>query len=124
MDNQIPMTIAGREYRREVAEVTSSWLGWEDHGIFSVCITFDYGGATQGFGHMKAGLPLIKVILRALGCEKWEDIGGQKVWVVREPGHNGSIRGICPLFGSENGFVLGKDGKFIDMEGKVVREEA
>lgn len=71
------------------ARIESTMLGFEDHGILTLCLTLDYGGSGQGFGLVMLGgvqpdeVPyashLIHRILRVVGAEKWEDLKGKHI---------------------------------------------
>lgn len=76
------------------ARIESTFLGVEDHGIFTFNLMLDYGGSGQGFGSYGLdaweelagrrvgtayGLEMIKAVLQVVGVEKWEDLEGQLV---------------------------------------------
>jgi len=93
---------------KELGIVKSTHLGWEDHGIFSFMIDFDFGGTGQGFGNYSLdtfdkiqdkrvgtafGLAIIMKILEVAKVNKWEDLVGRELYVIRdEP--MGFIRGL------------------------------
>lgn len=61
----------------ENARITSTHLGFEDHGIFSLNVQFAGPGWGQGTGHFFADngtSDLVKGIIRAVGVERWEDL--------------------------------------------------
>jgi hypothetical protein len=80
------------------AKITSTMLGYEDHGCLTFWLMLDYGGAGQGFGgwvlddrpierfgrerspSVGAGA-IIAGLLGALELRKWEDLPGQIVRV-------------------------------------------
>jgi hypothetical protein len=79
-----------REIRNARIEYTH--LGWEDHGIFTICLGLDYGGSEQGFGHLMAstydktadrqvgtvyGMELIMRICNVIGVQTWEELQGK-----------------------------------------------
>lgn len=81
-----------REIRN--ARISSTHLGLEGHGIFSVMIDLDYDGGGQGFGGYALdrwvpdlkrrrgtawGMEFIARVLRVVGVEKWEDLKGKYV---------------------------------------------
>lgn len=101
-------------YQHTIAKIERTHLGYEDHGIFSLTVHFSYGSSAQGFGaiglgHSDASIagPLIEAVLKAAGVDCWERLVGRTVYVVREEGWNGLVRGMAPLptEGGE-GFVL------------------
>ena len=88
-----------REREIKNAKISSTMLGWEDHGIFTFSIGMDYGGSGQGFGQFTldepikkngefmgrvgtaAGMDAIMKVLKVVGVEKWEALKGQVVRV-------------------------------------------
>lgn len=102
------------EYQREIAKIKSTFLGVEDHGMFSVNVgfTYDNGGSYQGTGHYALdrydetldrrvgsaeGMEFIIRLLNACGVSEWARLPGRTVFVLKDPGFNGLIRGIEPL---------------------------
>ena len=74
------------------ARIQYTHLGWEDHGLFTLCIGLDYGSGAQGFGHLilsnydKAtdrqvgtayGMDLIMRICAVVGVNTWEELKGK-----------------------------------------------
>lgn len=74
--------------------IENTYLGTEDHGIFTFMIGIDHEDGHQGFGTYGLdawveaaqrrvgtayGLEMIKGVLRAVGVEKWEDLVGQTI---------------------------------------------
>jgi hypothetical protein len=92
-----------------IARIESTHLGYEDHGIFSLNVSFDYGGGSgQGTDHCVCsadsnrladvyGIRLVKAICDAAGVSNWESLKGRTVFVYRDPGWNGMVRGIGPI---------------------------
>jgi hypothetical protein len=83
-----------------LAKIRSTHLGYEDHGTFSALIAFDYGGSSQGWGPIALGDQahnIIAAVLTACGVDSWERLVGRTVFVVRDEGWNGLIRGMAPL---------------------------
>lgn len=79
----------------ENAKITSTFLGIEDHGIFSFTLMLDYGGSGQGFGQYcldtpkknkkgefekregtAKGCDVLLEILRVLEVDSWEKLKG------------------------------------------------
>jgi hypothetical protein len=105
------MSGTGRHY--EIAKITSTALGYEDHGIFTCVLHVDYGGTSQGVGGYALdrydedkrvrvgsvyGMEFIARILRAAGVERWEQLKGRTIFVVREhKGWGAKVLGICNL---------------------------
>jgi hypothetical protein len=66
------------------AKITSTMLGFEDHGILTCMLHLDYGGMNQGFGGYSLkyyGIEFIEKVLRAVGVETWEELRGKHVRV-------------------------------------------
>lgn len=78
------------------ATITSTMLGWEDHGIFTFVLHLDYGGSGQGAGYRSLdtfdkardkrvgtafGLSLMMRLLKVVGVRKWEDLKGKHIRV-------------------------------------------
>lgn len=71
--------------------VVRTFLGVEDHGIFTFSISIDYGSAGQAYGNyaldgwdetlgrrigIAFGIEAIKAVLKTLGVESWEKLPG------------------------------------------------
>lgn len=85
-----------REIEIKNAVIEKTFLGKEDHGIFTFNLSLDYGGTGQGFGNyglddwneeqgkrMGCGssIDLIKEILEIVGVYSWEDLPGKHIRV-------------------------------------------
>ena len=59
------------------AQIESTMLGFEDHGIFTCFLNLDYGSSAQGFGGAAlAGewcSEYIRHILDTVGVHKWKN---------------------------------------------------
>lgn len=89
------------------AVIERTLLGYEDHGLLTIFLFFNYGGSGQGYGgYVLDGKPMephgprvptelpgiaIAGILRALEVDRWEKLVGQHVRVQREDGFNGRV---------------------------------
>lgn len=86
---------------QKVARIQDTFLGFEDHGIFTCNLSLDYGdGGMQGAGNyslMDIAGPFITRVLRACGVDCWENLKGRTVYALVEPGLNGLVRGLEPL---------------------------
>jgi hypothetical protein len=75
---------------RELGIIRRTMLGFEDHGLLSFWLELDFGGTGQGFGGYCLGGTFtdacVRRILKAVGVEKWEDLVGKQVWVIRRSG--------------------------------------
>jgi hypothetical protein len=82
------------------AQITSTSLGYEDHGILTCWLQLKYGSGGQGFGgYGLDGPPLVRFgndrepsvhcgfwiarILDTVGVEKWEDLKGKHIRVAK-----------------------------------------
>jgi hypothetical protein len=95
-----------------IAKISGTHLGFEDHGIFSVTIMFNFGHSGQSFGpYATTDTNIIVAILNACGVRSWEQLKGRTVYAVHDDGYNGLIRGIAPLpTESGKGFVVTTEG--------------
>ena len=70
------------------AKIESTFLGFEDHGIFTYFLHLEWEHAGQGFGGYILGGgygdETIKAILETVGVDKWEDLPGKYVRIERE----------------------------------------
>ena len=78
------------------AKIIKTFLGIEDHGIFTCSLTLDYGGVCQGFGnhelkYEKYGVVYLERILQAVGVDKWERLLGRNI---RADAEHGKVHGI------------------------------
>lgn len=85
------------EVETKNARITSTTLGYEDHGILTCMLMLDYGDCgAQGFGGYgldsyvkdretrvgtEYGMQFIIEILNTVGVEKWEDLVGKHIRV-------------------------------------------
>lgn len=81
------------------AKIGSTFLGIEDHGIFTAMITVDYGGSSQGFGqhnltYKDYGIKYLRKILETVGVDSWEELVGKHIRVKKEGGYNSKICSI------------------------------
>lgn len=91
------------------AIITSTMLGYEDHGIFTFMIHLNYGGAGQGAGGYaldqydkkaekrvgsKYGIDLIATIIKTVGVDSWEQLKGKHIRVKADFGKVYSIGNI------------------------------
>lgn len=98
------------KFTEKNALIKSTFLGREDHGIFTFWIHMDYGGTCQGFGGYGlddvqndengkfvcrtgtvVGMQLIIEILKTLEVKSWEDLPTKHC---RVRGNRGRITGI------------------------------
>ena len=78
---------------RHLAKITDTFLGWEDHGIFTAIISVDYehSGGSQGIGVHCLGSDsqgydlagsYIAGVMQAVGVHAWESVKGQLIYVL------------------------------------------
>lgn len=109
------------EFEKVIAKIESTHLGYEDHGIFSLNVSFDFGHSAQGTGHYSVcssesdqpddavGIRLVRAIVDACGVSQWEQLKGRTVYVLKEEGWSGMVRGIEPLPTEKGKRVIFKD---------------
>lgn len=99
------------EFETHIAKITSTSLGYEDHGILTVWLTLDFGGGSmQGAGGYALdvwseddrrrigtayGCEFIARVIKACGVDSWEKIKGRTVFALKAPG-------MGPVLGIEN----------------------
>ncbi len=90
------------------AQIKSTSLGWEDHGIFMAWLHVEWPGAGIGFGGYSIdeydskighridktgdGLEFIRAIMKTVGVEKWEDLEGKYIRIETEGWGGKAIR--------------------------------
>lgn len=109
-------------YEPVIAKIKSTFLGIEDHGIYTFVLHLDYGGSGQGYGTISLGsashpdttgltFQFLRRILCACGVDSWEKLPGRTVYAVKERGWSGMVRGLAPLPTEQGkGFVFTDDG--------------
>lgn len=88
------------EYERIIAKAIDVYLGYEDHGMFIVTVTMDYGTSVQGFQCIlsdKHALDVLQGVMGAFNVREWSAIEGRTIYVLKEEGYNSYIRGFEPL---------------------------
>lgn len=90
--------MSDNDREQRIAKIDSSFIGFEDHGLLTVTLGFDYGSSHQGiggraFGSMtedepekwqlghEMGMDFIRRLLLACGVDQWERIKGRTVFV-------------------------------------------
>ncbi len=99
------LTHDGVEYEAIPARITRTDLGYEDHGIFTVSIRFEWGGGSSqsmpgyGFGkdddEDKIGA-FLRRVLAVVGVTRWEDVPGKPVFALLD---RRTIRGMASMDG-------------------------
>lgn len=101
----------GVEYVAEIATVEATFLGREDHGIFTAQLTLSSGswGQVAGGYALDApsdrprrigtafGLDHIIAIIDVLGCGDWEHVKGSRCFAIRDEDQSSSIVGLADL---------------------------
>ncbi len=75
------------------ATITSTHLGYEDHGVLTAWVFLKYEGSGQGFGGYSLGAHMevfVKGVIDAVGADRWEDLPGKHLRV--EAGLDGVLR--------------------------------
>lgn len=113
------------EYAAEIAMVTDTMLGIEDHGILTAFIYLEYmGGGIQGAGGYMLDVSnpskkksrkgtsgtaiFIRRCLEVIGSDTWEKLKGNYVIALREPSFQGYIKGLMSLMNNDN-YVIFED---------------
>lgn len=105
---------------RQLGVIRKTFLGFEDHDIFTFVLDIYFGGSGQGFGNIALDYPsrltekvdasinplyateVIMSILNAVGVRSWEELPSSVVWVKRNA--SGKIKSIeAPDFRTHNG---------------------
>lgn len=90
----------------KIAKIEQTFLGWEDHGIFTATLILDYGGSGQGtpaysFGTKEGtafGCNFIMRLMQACGANEWSQIKGTTILALFEDDTWSSpLVGIKPL---------------------------
>lgn len=105
--------MAVKTYTETIAKVESTFLGVEDHGIFTAMVHVSYGGSGQGIGgyaldtyaeatkerHGTAyGMEWVRRFLNAAGVDSWEKLPGRTFIVLKDGDEwSGKVVGIKPL---------------------------
>jgi len=91
-----------KEIETENAIIEDTFLGIEDHGIFTYVIHLDYGGSGQGAGMISldgynektkkrtgwdGAVPMLRSILDVIGARSWEELKGKHVRVKHDWDH-------------------------------------
>lgn len=65
------------------ARIDGTFLGMEDHGIFTCWLYLDYGSSSQGFGgyFLESKPDMIQKILAVVGVDSWEKLSGKYIRV-------------------------------------------
>lgn len=92
---------------RELAKIKDTFLGVEDHGVFTFILDVEYdSGMSQGVGTMildkpefenpeeqtgyksrhgtAFGMEMIMQVIKAVGVKNWEELKGKNIWVLTE----------------------------------------
>lgn len=109
------VTINNKKYEIHLAKINKTYLGIEDHGIFSFNIDFEWGSGGQGTGFLglntwdenkrlishPASNILLEKILKIVGVYYWEELKGRSVYLIKETGWGGFIKGLRSLFSED-----------------------
>lgn len=98
MDRSTTITVDGVAYEADPATIEQSFIGFEDHGIFTAYLSFA-GEAWIQSETARAWTPAqlqsyIQAVIRTLGVQSWEEVASQEVLVLRSS-PLGGIEGIA-----------------------------
>lgn len=107
--------------RKDVAKITNTKLGYEDHGILTCMLIVNYGNTSQGVGGYALDAPLrdendrflrrngtafgmefVARVIKACGVETWEEVKGRTVYVLQDLPEGSSALGTSKVIGIEN----------------------
>lgn len=85
-----------------LARIASTFLGTEDHGIFTATLQLDYGHTGQGAGsydlrHGDAAAKFVQGVCRVLAVDSWEKVPGHQVYALVDNDGHGMVRGLRSL---------------------------
>jgi hypothetical protein len=92
----------------KIAKIERTFLGIEDHGIFTAELTVNYGGSGQTIGGYRLdypnsqspgtafGIEFVKGVMGACGVDSWEKVKGSTILVLKKE-ERGHVLGIKPL---------------------------
>lgn len=102
-----------RGMAERIAKITSTMLGYEDHGILTCMLQVDYGGSAQGIGGYAfdqfdrernrrvghgSGIDFMAGVLGACGVQTWEEVRGRTILVYTAgDDYQAQVTGIGPL---------------------------
>lgn len=137
MTLEIKLTHNGVEYPASIMKITSTMLGYEDHGILTSSVACEGGVGGVSFGgyaydqYDKAsearvvgngfGLDQIMQIMRVVGVSKWEALPGKQVAIL-ESGSGGwgsRVVGISSLDGERVLIFKDHAQKWTELEEKA-----
>jgi hypothetical protein len=111
------------KYHKKIAKIAGTFLGREDHGIFTFSLELNYGYSSQGAGmycldgpsrlwayeapgHAPqrerqgsvAGMTMIMAVLDACGVDSWEKLKGRTVYaLLADDSWSSPVLGLAPL---------------------------
>jgi hypothetical protein len=88
------VTIRDKKYHAELGVIVDTFLGTEDHGIFTFNLELDFNSAHQSYGNVDlVDLEILKDLMVCVGVDQWEGLRGKRVYALREEPY-GLIKGI------------------------------
>lgn len=96
------LTHDGTTYEAVPARIARTDLGYEDHGIFTVTMTLEWGSSAQGMPGYQFGRgdepdlvgAFLRRVLAVVKAERWEDVAGRSVYALRA---DGMVRGLASV---------------------------
>src|SRR5690606_13469136 len=96
----------------ELMSIASTYLGYEDHGVFVWSVNLEMNGATQGaggvFSDTLVGAGFYEKLFDTVGVTSWEGLQGRLIYVLRDDAH-GSIRGFANVIDPTKRYLLIRD---------------
>ena len=119
------MNIGGVDYIMELGLIEKTFLGYEDHGVFTGVLELQLsGGGSQGAGCMildakkypddnkswerigtAYGHDWIIQVMRTVGVESWEGLVGRRVYALKEEPY-GWIRGLANVSNPSTNYLI------------------
>lgn len=88
MERRTTVTIDGKDYEADLATISKSFIGFEDHGIFTAYLSFRASAWEQSEPARIWSADQLKryleTVLKTLGVNDWSRVQGQEVLVLRE----------------------------------------
>lgn len=101
----------GVTYIAELARIDSTFLGYEDHGIFTAQLNLSVGSggqSTPGYAIEKGAAPVwfLTEIMRAVGVSQWEHLKGLRTLALYADDRFGPIVGLANLDKATEVFIF------------------
>jgi hypothetical protein len=122
--SQPSLTVPEGVFSAELGIVDDSFIGIEDHGVFSINLNFDFRSTGQGLGHRciatsreqpdgtykmigtAVGCDYIIRLMEVLGVREWKEVVGQRVYCLRDGTSFGSILGLANVDDPAGSYII------------------